>query len=156
MTDLEQSVSKQLSEIRAMSRPQLRNLWREIYRKEAPIGIHRQILISFLAYRIQENAYGGLKPDVRAELLRLTGYSGGKKPLRKRAALRQLRPGTRIIRKWRGEKHEIFVMETGYEYRGDRYGSLSHIARKITGTKWSGPAFFGLKKPIEIREEPHA
>ena len=139
-----------------MSRPQLRNLWRELYRREPPTGIHRQILIAFLAYRIQENAYGGLKPDVRAELLRLTGCSGGKKRPKKQATIRQLRPGTRIFRKWGEENHEIFVTEAGYEYRGDHYRSLSHIARKITGTRWSGPAFFGLKKPIERREELHA
>jgi len=156
MTDMGQSVTRQLSGLAEMSRRQLTDLWREVYSTEPPAGIRREILIAFLAYRIQENAYGGLKADVRAELLRVTKCLDGNMPTKKRAAIQRLRPGTRIIRKWRGENHEIFVTEKDYEYRGDRYRSLSHIARKITGTRWSGPTFFGLNKPVEGRKESHA
>jgi DUF2924 family protein len=149
MTDPQQSSSRQLSGLRTMSRQQLADLWRGVFRTEPPAGVRREILIAFLAYRIQENVYGSLKADVRAELLRVTKCSDGNMPTKKRASIQRLRAGTRIIRKWRGENHEIFVTETSYEYRGDSYRSLSHIARKITGTRWSGPAFFGLGKPFE-------
>ena len=154
MTDMQLSLSKKLSGLAEMSRRQLTDLWRDVYRTAPPAGIRREILIAFLAYRIQENVYGGLKADVRAELLRVTRCIEENKPLRKRAAIRQLRPGTKIIRKWKGENHEIFVTEEGYEYGGDCYRSLSHIARQITGTRWSGPAFFGLNKPVEGQNNP--
>jgi hypothetical protein len=149
MMDIGQSVTLQLSGLAERSRRQLTDLWREVYSTEPPAGIRREILIAFLAYRIQENVYGGLKSDVRAELLRVTNCSDRNMPAKKRASIQRLRAGTRIIRKWKGENHEIFVTETGYEHRGDSYRSLSHIARKITGTRWSGPAFFGLTKPFE-------
>jgi Protein of unknown function (DUF2924) len=149
MTDMGQSVTRQLSGLAEMSRRQLRDLWREVYRTEPPAGIRREILIAFIAYRIQENLYGGLKADVRAELLRVTKCRDGNMPTKKRAAIQRLRAGTRIICNWKGENYEVFVTETGYEYRGDRCRSLSHIARKITGTRWSGPAFFGLNKPFK-------
>lgn len=111
------------------------------------------MLIPFLAYRIQENTYGGLKPSTRAELRRIArllepSRGPGKRPVRSR-----LKPGTRIVRTWRGAAHEIFVADSGIEYQGTTYRSLSEIARKITGTRWSSPAFFGLNKPAA--EESH-
>jgi hypothetical protein len=149
MTDMGQSITRQLSGLSTMSRQQLADLWRQVFRTEPPAGIRREILIAFLSYRLQENLYGGLKADVRRELLRVTKCSDGNMPTKKRASIQRLRAGTRIIRKWRGENHEIFVTEKNYEYRGDSYRSLSHIARKITGTRWSGPAFFGLDKAFK-------
>jgi hypothetical protein len=156
MTDMGQTITRQLSGLAEMPRRQLTDLWRGVYSAEPPAGIRREILIAFLAYRIQENVYGGLKADVRAELLRVTNCRDGNMPTKKRASIQRLPAGTQIIRKWKGENHEIFVTETSYEYRGDSYRSLSHIARKITGTRWSGPAFFGLNKPFEGLKESHA
>jgi hypothetical protein len=112
-------------------------------------------MVPFLAYRLQEEAYGGLKPATRSKLLRIA------RALEKAPSSNQLilqpgtKPGTRIFRQWRGESHEVLVTESGYEYRGAKYESLSGIARKITGTRWSGPAFFGLKQgsPAQDRSD---
>jgi len=103
-------------------------------------------MIPFLAYRIQENAYGGLKPSTLSQLRRISrslekSKSSGELILRPKAKV-----GTRIFRQWRGESHEVVVSQSGYEYRRGTYKSLSKIARKITGTRWSGPAFFGVNR----------
>ena len=94
---------------------------------------------------MQEIQYGGLKSSTRAELRRIA------RSLERRASSEflvrpRIKAGTRIFRRWKGDMHEIFATESGYEYRGVGYRSLSEVARKITGTRWSGPAFFGLKK----------
>jgi hypothetical protein len=103
-------------------------------------------MIPFLAYRIQEIAYGGLSPKAGAELYRIA-KSIEKNGTSNEALTRpRIKTGTRLFRQWRGHTHEVFVTESGYEYRGVAYRSLSEIARKITGTRWSGPAFFGLKR----------
>jgi len=140
---MDNHVTCQISELRCMSRSQLLDLWHKVFRKVAPAGIRREILIPFLAYKIQENAYGGLNPAVRAQLRRIAKSPEGNPtaPLGRS----RIKPGTRILRQWRGETHEVFVTDSGYTYRGVSYRSLSQIARRVTGTRWSGPAFFGLK-----------
>jgi hypothetical protein len=139
-------ITEQIAKLRALSRSELLDLWQKLYDKAAPPGIRREILVPFLAYKIQENAHGGLKPTALAELRRIARAldknrtSGG--PL----VRTRIKTGTRLFREWRGQTHEVFVTESGYEYRRVGYRSLSEIAQKITGTRWSGPAFFGLKK----------
>ena len=139
-------IRAEIAQLPAFSRKQLLQKWHELYGGAPAPSIRRELMIPFLAYKIQENAYGGLKPSTRAEL-RHTGRaletgSGSLTPnLRPRT-----KPGTRIVRHWRGKPHEVLVTESGFEYGGRSYGSLSQIAREITGTQWSGPAFFGLKK----------
>ena len=139
-------IPNQIAKLRVLSRSKLLDLWLKLYKKAAPLGIRREIMVPFLAYKIQENAYGSLKPAALAELHRVAraieknGASG--EPL----ARPRIKTGTRLFRQWRGQTHEVFVTESGFEYRGIGYRSLSEIARKITGTRWSGPAFFGLKK----------
>jgi len=102
-------------------------------------------MVPFLAYRTQEIAYGGLKPATRAELRRIARAIENSSYSTDQIRKPRVKPGTRIFRQWRGETHEVVVTESGFEYRRARYNSLSEIARKITGTRWSGPAFFGLK-----------
>jgi hypothetical protein len=108
--------------------------------------MRREILIPFLAYKLQENAYGGLKPATRAELRRIARALERKSASSELSARPKVKPGTRLFRRWSGEMHEVFVTERGYEHRGVDYRSLSQIACHITGTRWSGPAFFGLHK----------
>jgi len=147
--EMDAHVTRQILGLRSMSRAQLLDLWQTEYRKPAPSGIRREILVPFLAYRIQENAYGGLKPPVRAELRRIAqSLRSNPSGLLGRS---RIKPGSRILRRWRGEMHEVFVTESGYKYRGTSYQSLSEIARRVTGTRWSGPAFFGLKTAKAIR-----
>jgi Protein of unknown function (DUF2924) len=147
MEKMRANISDQIASLRTLPRQQLFEMWRKLYRRPAPTGIRRELMIPFLAYRTQENAYGGLKRSTRSELRRIA--RGIENPSSSSDRMRQprLKPGTQIIRQWHGEKHEVVVTEPGYQYRQVTYKSLSEIARKITGTRWSGPAFFGLKTP---------
>ncbi len=100
-----------------------------------------------LAYKLQEQAYGGLKPEVKRRLRELAAglHRDSKKTAAQRRDPLRIKPGTRLIRQWEGQTHHVTVGEAGFEYNGERYKSLSAIARLITGTRWSGPLFFGLK-----------
>ena len=139
-------ITDQIDKLRTLSRSQLLDLWQKLYNKAAPPGIRREILVPFLAYRIQENAHGGLKPTALAELRRIARALDKNRMSNGPVVRTRIKTGTRLFRQWRGQTHEAFVTESGYEYRRVGYRSLSEIARKITGTRWSGPAFFGLKK----------
>jgi hypothetical protein len=139
--------------LRDLSRQQLLELWQKVYGRAAPEGLRRELLVPFLAYRIQENAHGGLKPSTLSELRRIARdleKPGGSTESRSRS---KIKTGTRLIRQWRGEAHEVAVTESGLEYRGTTYQSLSEIARKITGTRWSGPAFFKLNGARATRDQ---
>jgi len=145
------NISGQIAKLHALSRQQLLDLWQKLYRRPAPPGIRRELMVPFLAYRMQEDAYGGLKPSTRSELRRIARDIEkhlGSTELKIRP---RIRPGTRLVRQWRGETHEVTVAKLGYEYRGASYHSLSKIAREITGTRWSGPAFFGLNGTRSVR-----
>jgi hypothetical protein len=97
-----------------------------------------------LAWRVQEQRYGGLSPDARRRLQELVAsVQRGTKI--KVAPAKALQPGTVISREWRGIVHRVHVLEDGFAYEGRRFGSLSVIARKITRTRWSGPRFFGIE-----------
>lgn len=140
--NLAEEISARIAKLRTLSRQQLLALWAELYIKDPPEGMRREFLVPFLAYRIQENAFGGLKSATRAELRRIAIEL--EKPTR--ASRHKISVGTRLLRQWRGETHEIAVTDAGFEYCGKHYKTLSQIARRITGTSWSGPAFFGLRK----------
>jgi len=130
-----------------LDRARLRQLWRKYCQSPLPPKASRQFLIYCLAYRIQEQAYGGLSADSRTRLRniaqQLQAAAGQPTGLR-------LAPGTRLIRQWREQRHEVTVLERGYAYRGKRYSSLSAIARLISGTHCSGPRFFGLKAAARL------
>jgi hypothetical protein len=144
-------VSGEIAKLPSFSRKQLLDLWLKLYGRAAPPGIRRELMVPFLAYRMQEKAYGGLKPATRAQLLRIARALESATSTTEWLSKPKIKPGTRILRQWRGETHEILVTESGYEYRAASYRSLSEIARKITGTRWSGPAFFGLKDKSSAR-----
>jgi hypothetical protein len=100
-----------------------------------------------LAYKLQEQAYGGLKPEVKRRLRELAaGFNRNpRKAGGKFTDSIRIKPGTRLIRQWENKTHQVTVGEAGFEYNGECYKSLSVIARLITGTRWSGPLFFGLR-----------
>ena len=91
-----------------------------------------------VAYRLQERAYGGLQPRISRSLAAMEEKTSVP------PASPKLRPGTVLLREWHGEKHQVTVMEDGVLFQGRRFGSLSEVARVITGSRWSGPRFFGL------------
>ena len=120
-------------------------MWRDLFETEPP-PYNRRFLESRLAYRIQELAYGGLKPETIKRLRRLPRTStaatrrGGDGPSKDRPIA-----GTRLIREWQGVEHCVTVRDEDFEYQGRPYKSLSAVARAITGTRWNGLVFFGLK-----------
>ena len=125
--------------------PQLKEQWRQLFEGEPP-AFNRRYLESRLAYRIQELAYGGLKPETVRRLEKLgEELDGGRVDVRKRPANDRPISGTRLIRDYQGVEHCVTVREQDFEYQGRPYKSLSAIARAITGTQWNGLAFFGLK-----------
>jgi hypothetical protein len=109
-----------------------------------------------LAYKLQEQAYGGLKPQVKRRLreLAVRFAADPRQDVAKLATPARIKPGTRLIREWQGESHHVTVSERGFEYQGRVYASLSEIARHITGTRWSGPLFFGLRHSEKPRSRP--
>jgi Protein of unknown function (DUF2924) len=139
------SVLAQVSALPEKSTAELKQLWRDLYNREPP-PCNRQFLVKRLAYRLKELAHGGLSARAEAKLTELIEEEDrrvkGKQPIRKRD-----RPttGTRLIRQWRGAEHCATVLDDGYEYQGRRYKSLSAVARAVTGTRWNGPLFWGLR-----------
>ena len=124
---------------------QLKQQWRELFGKEPP-PFSRSYITSRLAYRIQELAYGGLKPETLARLEALgEQLDGGKVTVRRMRGDDKPIAGTQLIREFQGVEHVVTVTRAGYEYQGRPYQSLSAIARAITGTRWNGRVFFGLR-----------
>jgi hypothetical protein len=108
--------------------------------------IGRSFLTRAIAYRLQEKAFGGVKPSTRRLLAQTaeeaaTGSS-------KRPQTRMAQPGTILVREWQGAAHRVTMLEDGVSFNGKRYRSLSEVAREITGSRWSGPRFFGLRVPV--------
>ncbi len=140
---MKSGLEAQLSEIPAMKTGDLRELWRGMFGNSPNPKIRRELLIPILAYRLQEKAFGGLKPSTSRRLRVTAAEIGeGKKPAGQALAPR---PGTRMVRQWQGKLYEVVTLESGFMFDGQKYRSLSEIARAITGTRWSGPAFFGLR-----------
>lgn len=138
-------VLARLASIKGATIGELKKQWRDLFRSEPP-PFNRRYLESRLAYRVQELAYGGLKPDTVKRLEDLgEQLDGGNIGLRSvRADLKPI-AGTRLIREWQGVEHTVTVTLNGFEWQGRPYQSLSAIARAITGSRWNGWVFFGLK-----------
>jgi hypothetical protein len=134
-----------LAAIKAATIGELKKQWRDLFGSEPP-PFNRRYLESRLAYRIQELAYGGLKPDTVKRLQDLGDQlDGGNIGIRSiRANLKPI-AGTRLIREWQGVEHTVTVTLNGFEWQGRPYQSLSAIARAITGSRWNGWVFFGLR-----------
>ena len=138
------TVLAQLAALKTAPMADLKQKWRDLFDREPP-PYNRRFLENRLAYRIQELAYGGLTEETLERLEALADELEGKTP-RRRSAL-ETRPiaGTRLVREWKGREHCVTVRQKDFEYKGRPYKSLSAIARHITGTRWNGLVFFGLK-----------
>lgn len=139
------TVLAQLAALKTAPIATLKQKWRELFDREPP-PYNRRFLEHRLAYRIQELAYGGLKPETLHRLRDLAEELDGGDPKRRSQPTKD-RPiaGTRLIREYQGIEHCVTVRDDDYEYQGRPYKSLSAIARAITGTRWNGRIFFGLK-----------
>jgi hypothetical protein len=142
---LNPDVPKQMSDLIDQNKEQLIAIWAQTFGNPAPPSLRKELMVPILAYRIQEKEFGGLSNNSRKKLVAIIETLDEHKRSR-RDLNAHLRTGTRLVRSWQGTVHEVSVLPNGFEYRSQHYKSLSEIAREITGTRWSGPAFFGTRK----------
>ncbi|MCW3784569.1 DUF2924 domain-containing protein [Defluviimonas salinarum] len=140
-------IPARLAALKTLPTPELKAQWRELFDSEPP-PFNRRYLESRLAYRIQELAYGGLKAETIRRLEQLGEELDGGDKKKRGVRLDRDRPitGTRLLREWQGIEYVVTVTADGFEWQGRPYKSLSAIARTITGTRWNGLVFFGLKR----------
>jgi hypothetical protein len=139
-----EDLAREVGQLVTLDANALRNRWVTLFGAEPSLQIGRSLMIRALAYRLQERALGGLQPATRRLLDRI-GEAGSGVTL-ERTPTPRASAGTVLIREWRGVSHRVTVLDHHVVYRGRRYKSLSEVARLITGTHWSGPLFFGLKR----------
>ena len=137
-------LSLEIAALTDLTIDELKERWRSIYNCASPGRSSKKLLIWALAYRLQEQVFGGLKPSVRTMLERVSANSSAS-PVPPWTPDTKASTGTVLIRDWRGQSHRVTVLERGVSYRQRNYRSLSEVARIITGTRWSGPRFFGLR-----------
>jgi hypothetical protein len=142
------SLQSRLDRLQEFDGSALREEWRRLFRSEPP-RLSRDLLVRALAYRLQELELGGLPKWARQSV---AGPAAAADPAKgggastPKPALPGLKPGARLVREWHGRIHSVVVLDDAFEFEGQRYGSLTKIAREITGARWSGPRFFGLVK----------
>jgi hypothetical protein len=134
------AVEAEVARIQAMSKYDLIVLWRHTFKTHPPLGFTKGLIGRYLAYHVQEKAFGGLDRKTKSFLDALARGRQADAP-----RPRRLKAGTLIIREYQGERHEVTVASDGFVWREKTYPSLSMIAREITGTSWNGPRFFGVR-----------
>jgi len=137
-------LASEIAALQSLDVERLRARWRALYQTEAPSRFSRDLLLRAVAYRLQERTLGGLKPTIRRLFQRVAADPFARQPL-KLTLVRRLEAGAVLIREWGGVNYKVMVVEGGFRFRGQHYRSLSAVARLITGSRWSGPLFFGLK-----------
>jgi hypothetical protein len=146
-----EKLANELAGLERLSGEKLNQHFKIMYRADPPPRMRRALLIQALAYRLQEKALGGLRPATRRLLASAADDAAARRTMPE-ARERKIKPGTTLLREWHGVQHRLTVLEDGVQFAGERYRSLSEVARKITGSRWSGPLFFGLKS---ARTEHH-
>ncbi len=148
--DLGQIAAK-LAALSDMSHADLRAEWRRLFRSNPPRKIRGDLMVLAIAWKIQVKALGGLTAAEKRRLVRIAEDNKAHGGSSKNSTI-QVKPGLKLVREWRGETHDVLVLENGFEWNGQCWRSLSAIAREITGTPWSGPRVFGLQhKPEPFR-----
>lgn len=140
-------LASDMASLPALDREELIKKWRALYGTKPPNRVRESFLIRVIAHRMQEQAMGGLNPATRRFLEKAAEetHTGRRIPTPPAA----VKPGTRLLREWHGVTHEVLVLENGVQCNNTQYRSLSEVARAITGTRWSGPLFFCLRKKSE-------
>jgi hypothetical protein len=141
------AVEDELDRLATMPVAQLRARYREVFRSDPPRAFGPDLLRRSIAHRIQEKAYGGLSAPNRRLLDQLV-KAATSRPNGKLDLPRRIKPGSELVRTWKGKSYRVMVMADGFAYDGERFASLSEIASEITGTKWNGPRFFGLRSAL--------
>jgi len=148
-----ETISQRLARLKSASTCELKQQWRTLYGSEPPHRISRELLLRAVSYRIQEQALGGLTPPTRKLLERLANDGRCGRPL-KLPPNAPASAGTVLMRDWQGIPHEVRVLDRGVLYKRKRYRFLSEVARLITGSRWSGPLFFGLRSKRKEGAKP--
>ena len=143
---MQDRLSEQIAALPSLNKAQLLAIWAENFSKDPPRNLRKELMVPILAYRMQEREFGGLSNAARRRLREVAASLKTEKPSQERSDSAP-QTGTRPLRMWHGEMHEVIATGNGYLYRDKTYSSLSMIAREITGTQWSGPLFFGVRKP---------
>ncbi|MCB9617762.1 MAG: DUF2924 domain-containing protein [Sandaracinus sp.] len=138
------TLAAELAALPDLPRAELKQRWQELYGIPCPVRMSRKLLRYAIAYRLQERVYGGLDKKTLRRLEKAAASLAAGRSLG--PAGPRIKPGTRLLREWQGTVHEVIVLEKGVRYRGKAWPSLSAVAREITGARWSGPRFFGLKE----------
>ena len=139
------TLEERIARIEAMSARERKAEWQRCAGTDAPPAFGSGLLARAIAHEVQEAAFGTMS---KADLKRVIAARSSSKV---EAASGAIKPGTWLSRTWHGEVHQVIVLESGFEYRGERYSSLSEIAKRITGSHWSGPRFFGLSSPRLVK-----
>ena len=147
------AVEDELDRLATMPIIQLRVRYGQVFRTDPPKAFGPDLLRRSIAHRIQEKAYGGLSRSAQRLLDQMVkAYAA--KPNGKIVLPRRIKPGSVLVREWKGKSHRVMVLADGFAYDGGNYGSLSEIAVLITGTRWNGPRFFGLRTKKQDTDEP--
>src|SRR5215203_3492472 len=140
------AVESEIAHLRGLDVPGLRARWRSLTGRAAPAHLSKALLLRVLAYRVQAAAFGDLDKATARLLDRIADEARSGKPVDVPVPDRVgLKPGTLLVREWEGTSHRVMVMSEGFAWNGTTYPSLSKVARAITGTRWNGPRFFGLR-----------
>ena len=139
-----QKLEAELEALPDLPREELKTRWTELYDTPCPQKMSRKLLRYAIAYRLQEDVYGGLDKKTLRLLKKAAANLAAGKPVIPDGP--KIKPGTRLLREWHGTTHEVIVLEHSVQYRNESWPSLSAVAREITGARWSGPRFFGLKE----------
>jgi hypothetical protein len=142
-TDTDGRIEAEIERIRSMTIVELRVLWRAKFNSQPPEAYGPDLMRRSIAQKLQEDAYGGLDRATARLLNQLMAQSA--KNNGKIVVPRRVKPGAVLVREWKGKSHRITVTENGFAFEDKPYGSLSEVARMITGTRWNGPRFFGLR-----------
>jgi Protein of unknown function (DUF2924) len=149
------AVEDELDRLPVMPIAQLRLRYREVFRTEPPKAFGPDLLRRSIAHRIQEKAYGGLSRSAQRLFDQMIkAYAA--KPNGKLVLPRRIKPGSVLVREWKGKSHRVMVLAEGFAYEGKTFGNLSEIASLITGVRWNGPRFFGLRSKTQESDEAAA
>lgn len=148
------NMTKTIKELQNLSRAELIKKWKELFGTNSPKNAKNDFLIKQIVWELQSKEQGGYSPQVEKQLDKLSDKlatdqevnEGDIREFCKQSKTLDIKAGTKLIREYKGEKHEVIALDKGFEYRGNKYKSLSGIAKHITGTQWNGKVFFGVKK----------
>ena len=157
-TAMKRSLDDEIAHLRDLDRKGLRARWKGIFRRQPPLHLPRHLLFAVLAYRLQADALGDLPPDTVLLLKQIGSTDGTVDAVGLASAFDRrrinLKPGTILTREWNGQCHRVMVVDAGFVWNGTAYDSLSRIAFAITGSKWNGPRFFGLRDKAVVETNP--